>query len=496
MRVTGDLVWALVPGHPWWPGQVMDPAKAPPKLHARIKPSTVLVSFLGDATYNWLKEDCLVPFLGSHFEEHSAQKTKNKAFRRAVEEALELQARRAGQAPATDHRPDDFLVPAAEEPASDSEGPEAEAPEAKVDLRPPAADEEVARCMGAERAAAWLRAAARGDADTLVEFDAGDGGAEALRDPAALTVTADGWRMERRRQPSGQTPVIFFAPGNSKQLRSRKQVAAYCEEHGIPVPDLAALPAAPARKPIQAPGPAGSRKQGPTSPAGPATNGIHPQAHARAQPPASRAKVAKALRPALKSGSAAAPPVQLAPPGPHRRVVLRFPKGFPLPSAAQVAARLRRFAPRLSTDDVLPNSKAYVVAALFPDEPAAAAAAAHLKGAADAMFSAVQGSISVSVEDHRPAAVQALAAPSPATVPAARMGSGAAGAGWRSLLPGPMPHAHSEQSRATMIGNLRLVIPRDPPQPVLTSPVLSGRPIWVPHNPAVGGELLSQLGLM
>ena len=66
------------------------------------------------------------------------------------------------------------------------------------------------------------------------------------------------------------------------------------------------------------------------------------------------------------------------------------PQGFPLPSAAQVAARLRRFAARLSAEDVLPNSKAYVVAALFPDEASAAASAAHLKGAADAMFSAAK----------------------------------------------------------------------------------------------------------
>jgi PWWP domain len=26
--IKGDLVWARVAGHPWWPGQVMDPAKA------------------------------------------------------------------------------------------------------------------------------------------------------------------------------------------------------------------------------------------------------------------------------------------------------------------------------------------------------------------------------------------------------------------------------------------------------------------------------------
>lgn len=72
----------------------------------------------------------------------------------------------------------------------------------------------------------------------------------------------------------------------------------------------------------------------------------------------------------------------------HAETWCGAPQGFPLPSAAQVAARLRRFAARLSAEDVLPNSKAYVVAALFPDEASAAAAAAHLRGAADAMFSA------------------------------------------------------------------------------------------------------------
>lgn len=42
-----------------------------------------------------------------------------------MEEALELQARRAGEAPATDHRPEDFLHPRAARPGSDSDEPEA-----------------------------------------------------------------------------------------------------------------------------------------------------------------------------------------------------------------------------------------------------------------------------------------------------------------------------------------------------------------------------------
>lgn len=65
-------------------------------------------------------------------------------------------------------------------------------------------------------------------------------------------------------------------------------------------------------------------------------------------------------------------------------------QGFPLPSAAQVAARLRRFAGSLTAAAVTLNSKAYVVAVLFPHEADAAAAAAHLRGNADSLFSAPQ----------------------------------------------------------------------------------------------------------
>ena len=37
-------------------------------------------------------------------------------------------------------------------------------------------------------------------------------------------VTPEGWRLERRMQPSGQSPMIYIPPGSSRQLRSRKQV--------------------------------------------------------------------------------------------------------------------------------------------------------------------------------------------------------------------------------------------------------------------------------
>ena len=37
-------------------------------------------------------------------------------------------------------------------------------------------------------------------------------------------ITPEGWRMERRIQPSGQSPIIYIPPDGSRQLRSRKQV--------------------------------------------------------------------------------------------------------------------------------------------------------------------------------------------------------------------------------------------------------------------------------
>ena len=49
-----------------------------------------------------------------------------------MQEALELQARRAGDAPATDHCPEDFLHPRAAGPGSESNEPEAPPSDAKA----------------------------------------------------------------------------------------------------------------------------------------------------------------------------------------------------------------------------------------------------------------------------------------------------------------------------------------------------------------------------
>ena len=69
----------------------------------------------------------------------------------------------------------------------------------------------------------------------------------------------------------------------------------------------------------------------------------------------------------------------------------------------------------------------------------------------DCVLLFTQGSIGVSVEDHRPA----VPAPSPAVAPAARSGlaPGAQGAAWRAVPPGSAPHAPpGELSRATATG--------------------------------------------
>ena len=86
---------------------------------------------------------------------------------KAVEEAQEIQDRRGGKQPKTDHDPIDFLDPSTF-PSSDSEDADSdESPSPKVDLRPAPLTEETAEHVAPNEALSFLQAAARGDIDAL-----------------------------------------------------------------------------------------------------------------------------------------------------------------------------------------------------------------------------------------------------------------------------------------------------------------------------------------
>jgi len=61
----GRLVWGKVRCHPWWPGQVFDPADASEQaLEERRKHGATLVAFFWDKTFAWVDADELLPFRG------------------------------------------------------------------------------------------------------------------------------------------------------------------------------------------------------------------------------------------------------------------------------------------------------------------------------------------------------------------------------------------------------------------------------------------------
>ena len=84
-----------------------------------------------------------------------------------MEEAKEIQDRRSGLQPVTDHDPIDFLDPSTF-PSSDSDDASDDGPSArKVDLRPPPMMKEDAAGLQSHDALAFLQAAARGDTHAL-----------------------------------------------------------------------------------------------------------------------------------------------------------------------------------------------------------------------------------------------------------------------------------------------------------------------------------------
>ncbi|KAI5070998.1 hypothetical protein GOP47_0013249 [Adiantum capillus-veneris] len=90
--VVGDLVWAKVKSHPWWPGQIFDVADASAAAKRIQKPGRTLVAFFGDGTFNWLWQSQLIPFVPNFADK--VKQTTMKSFCRAVADALDEVSRR------------------------------------------------------------------------------------------------------------------------------------------------------------------------------------------------------------------------------------------------------------------------------------------------------------------------------------------------------------------------------------------------------------------
>ncbi|GKD22051.1 tudor/PWWP/MBT superfamily protein [Tanacetum coccineum] len=60
-----DLVWGKVRSHPWWPGQIFDPADASEQAVKHHKKDCFLVTYFGDQTFAWNESAVLKPFRSS-----------------------------------------------------------------------------------------------------------------------------------------------------------------------------------------------------------------------------------------------------------------------------------------------------------------------------------------------------------------------------------------------------------------------------------------------
>ncbi|CAI9091000.1 OLC1v1025913C1 [Oldenlandia corymbosa var. corymbosa] len=87
-----DLVWGKVRSHPWWPGQIFDPADASDKAVKYHKKDTFLVAYFGDRTFAWNDASLLKPF-GPFFSQIEKQ-SSSEAFQNAVSCALDEVSRR------------------------------------------------------------------------------------------------------------------------------------------------------------------------------------------------------------------------------------------------------------------------------------------------------------------------------------------------------------------------------------------------------------------
>lgn len=89
----GDMVWGKVKSHPWWPGQIYNPAFATSMAKRSRRSGHVLVAFFGDATFGWFTESNLVPFEPTFA--HKSKQTMSRSFCDAVDDAIDELGRRA-----------------------------------------------------------------------------------------------------------------------------------------------------------------------------------------------------------------------------------------------------------------------------------------------------------------------------------------------------------------------------------------------------------------
>lgn len=89
---VSDLVWGKVRSHPWWPGQIFDPADASEKAMKYHKKDCFLVAYFGDRTFAWNEASLLKPFR-MHFSQIERQ-SSSETFQNAVNCALEEVSRR------------------------------------------------------------------------------------------------------------------------------------------------------------------------------------------------------------------------------------------------------------------------------------------------------------------------------------------------------------------------------------------------------------------
>ncbi|XP_066361836.1 PWWP domain-containing protein 1-like isoform X1 [Miscanthus floridulus] len=95
----GDMVWAKVKSHPWWPGHIYSVSLTDDEeVHRGYRDGLVLVAFFGDSSYGWFEPSELVPF-EDHFTEKAAQGGSSRSsFAAAVAEAVDEVARRSALA--------------------------------------------------------------------------------------------------------------------------------------------------------------------------------------------------------------------------------------------------------------------------------------------------------------------------------------------------------------------------------------------------------------